>query len=899
MHKCVVCEGLLHVPCGVTNLNDETLCHNCWGHAKASAPHANTQQAISTIEERAQSGQASAARQAAAVAAASTSPSQAPANTQQAIATIEEQAPAAAAALTVQRPPDVASSAQNQKQKKPPCTTSRKKQKNKEVETRIGVGKRVKIERRNLYHILSTDSQRACLPHGVSADYLYFGTVVSGGGTKTIRKGWDVKFDVLPMEENIIKNITRSKLSVLAPFDEEIATPVIDQADQLEQICGEKDSTSKDKSKNPILRSQKEFKKLDKETKRDATNFEMCWNKKDPKDVINWKIFADNEHYTDRNFSPPTDSILELSNFDLNKTVTENFFEAIFPSIKGHAKVMDKFLSDERAPYYETVKQDRIIFHDEDADDPDWKVKNCYLLLVAAATEVENGVENLWKRGKVGNRRNYPDFGRFVPINEMKAFCSVAPFCWCEEKYWYTPKQDSLWEVFLPCINSFNDQRMRMIKCMMLLLDESMSGWRPKTSKLGGLPNYTYEIRKPVPLGTMFRNSAECISGVLVFQDVVQLPEVQSRKLYYGDKSHLPGNVEIGAHTAEVLRQVRGAQVKPGGWVGGDSWFGSVISAVECMKLFGVYSTWVVKQNNDYFPMLVLHEILKARYGDKPAGHWVVMKAEISGVDVLAIAYAWSHSSCSYFVSTCGSTYPAEQSYTTHFEDEFGIVSTKQISRPHLLEWVYDFLPLIDEHNRQRQNILNLERKWPTKCCWFRLLVTIVGMSVVDLYRIYLNQEKEKYKTITVVEFSDLICREIKERQSRPAPPRNVVCQMFATDNGTEMRIERVTNSAGHVTQRSPTNHQKTKERRLKGRVIGQNCYICRKYLKEDGSTRYNKTAHCCMDCKAPLCLVDRSTSRAGRMSCYMEHKTSSDPDIGCTSICKRNAAFPKSKQVR
>jgi hypothetical protein len=130
------------------------------------------------------------------------------------------------------------------------------------------------------------------------------------------------------------------------------------------------------------------------------------------------------------------------------------------------------------------------------------------------------------------------------------------------------------------------------------------------------------------------------------------------------------------------------------------------------MKLFGVYSTWVEKQNNDYFPMLVLHEILKARYGDRPAGHWVVMKAEISGVDVLAIAYVWSHSSCSFFVSTCSSTYPAEQSKTTHFEDEFGIVSTKQISRPHLLEWVYHFLPLIDKHNRQLQNLLNLERKW-------------------------------------------------------------------------------------------------------------------------------------------------------------------------------------------
>jgi hypothetical protein len=100
---------------------------------------------------------------------------------------------------------------------------------------------------------------------------------------------------------------------------------------------------------------------------------------------------------------------------------------------------------------------------------------------------------------------------------------------------------------------------------MMLQLDESMYGWHLKTSKLGGLPNYTYEIRKPVPLGTMVRNSVECISDVLVFQDVVELPEVQSRKLYCGNKSHLPGNVQFEAHTAEYLRQVTGAQLKPGG----------------------------------------------------------------------------------------------------------------------------------------------------------------------------------------------------------------------------------------------------------------------------------------------------------------------------------------------
>jgi hypothetical protein len=70
------------------------------------------------------------------------------------------------------------------------------------------------------------------------------------------------------MEENIIKNVTRNKLSVLAPFEEESATPIVDQADQLEKISGEKESQIQDKSKNPTLRSQKEFKKLDKDTKK-------------------------------------------------------------------------------------------------------------------------------------------------------------------------------------------------------------------------------------------------------------------------------------------------------------------------------------------------------------------------------------------------------------------------------------------------------------------------------------------------------------------------------------------------------------------------------------------------------------------------------------------------------
>ena len=115
---------------------------------------------------------------------------------------------------------------------------------------------------------------------------------------------------------------------------------------------------------------------------------------------------------------------------------------------------------------------------------------------------------------------------------------------------------------------------------------------------------------------------------------------------------------------------------------------GSVLSAVEVKIWFGMHSTWVIKQNTDFFPMMAIHSILKARYGDRPAGHWVVFQMEIAEVQILAIGCAWSQSSVTYFVSTCGSMHPADEFYEAHYKDKFGVVSTCQIARLHLLEWV-------------------------------------------------------------------------------------------------------------------------------------------------------------------------------------------------------------------
>ena len=76
----------------------------------------------------------------------------------------------------------------------------------------------------------------------------------------------------------------------------------------------------------------------------------------------------------------------------------------------------------------------------------------------------------------------------------------------------------------------------------------------------------------------------------------------------------MPDKTPIKTHAAEVLRQVEGAGVVEGGWVGGNAMFGSIASCVEIMKRFKAHSTFIVKNNAGCFPMKVLHKLLQVRF---------------------------------------------------------------------------------------------------------------------------------------------------------------------------------------------------------------------------------------------------------------------------------------------
>lgn len=234
---------------------------------------------------------------------------------------------------------------------------------------------------------------------------------------------------------------------------------------------------------------------------------------------------------------------------------------------------------------------------------------------MSAVTEVQTGVGNLWKNGESPGMKPYPNYGQYIPIDYFKAFMHGFPYLWADKKYWDVDKKSLPFDFLRPFMDEYNQLRTDILRVFYLVLDESMSGWRPKTSKMGGLPHITYEARKPVDLGTMLRNAVEGTTGIFVHHDPVESIEHQWKKKYSDpvEKSHLPKGEVISYATAEVLRQVEESGVVEGGFTCGDAWFGSVEAVVELKVRRNVFSTFIIKQNVNYYPMPILHAILSAR----------------------------------------------------------------------------------------------------------------------------------------------------------------------------------------------------------------------------------------------------------------------------------------------
>ena len=101
-----------------------------------------------------------------------------------------------------------------------------------------------------------------------------------------------------------------------------------------------------------------------------------------------------------------------------------------------------------------------------------------------------------------------------------------------------------------------------------------MCAWRPRQTKLGNLPNISYIMRKPEPLGTEFKTACCPMTGVMTCMEIQRGKEGMKNMRLQAD---------LGATASCTIRCAEGCHQGGEGLkdsVKGDAWFGSVKCAV-------------------------------------------------------------------------------------------------------------------------------------------------------------------------------------------------------------------------------------------------------------------------------------------------------------------------------
>ena len=177
------------------------------------------------------------------------------------------------------------------------------------------------------------------------------GTVISGNSNK----GYKISFDALPAGEKEVI-VSRKRLTVVRSGEEEVE---YDKRKDMEKYTTlDADAAKKKKKSSPMQQSDIDFKALASEDQANANQFEMKLDSKG--NSIKWKIFGDTEYITEEEDPMPPQVAADLKkvpDFD-NKNLSDIFFEDFFPCIEGHAKLMDEFFEDIKAPVRVRAKTD-------------------------------------------------------------------------------------------------------------------------------------------------------------------------------------------------------------------------------------------------------------------------------------------------------------------------------------------------------------------------------------------------------------------------------------------------------------------------------------------------------------------------------------------------------------
>jgi hypothetical protein len=374
-----------------------------------------------------------------------------------------------------------------------------------------------------------------------------------------------------------------------------------------------------------------------------------------------------------------------------------------------------------------------------------------------------------------------------------------------------------------------------------------------------GLPNYVAIDRKPEN-GCEIQNAACGVSGVMLQLKLVKTTAEMNLLLSEDDREMLHGIV--------VLKQL----VQP--WfysqrvVCADSYFASVGAAQELLR-HQTRFIGVVKTATSNYPMAYLSHLEFSGRGDR---HGVV-SVNADG-QATALAFVWVDGDRRYFIATASSLAegtPINRSRLRQVVQD-NVTDPEHVDlvipQPRACETYYSCCAKIDQHNRDRQDTLMLEKKLKTHDWSIRVNLSILGMIMVDCWKVWsqitvTGPEGLSKPAETQKEFYSQLATELIDNTFDYVAPRNN--GVAATDNHAEL-IDRRTNlpRSGTAIHLTPTKRKrKKKDGSWTQNTFQARCHICR-----------SKTIYQCSRCKDESDGIDEGwlchTAKGKR--CFLDH---------------------------
>lgn len=279
----------------------------------------------------------------------------------------------------------------------------------------------------------------------------------------------------------------------------------------------------------------------------------------------------------------------------------------------------------------------------------------------------------------------------------------------------------------------------------------------------------------------------------------------------------------------------------------------------------------VVKTATKMFPMDYLSKVVLHNRGDAVALVAKPPEHASPSQNFNLLSYVWLDRQRRYFIATShgvsyGTSYVRKRwrQLTDVQLDEDPERVELEVPQPVASEVYYNTCGAIDQHNRCRQDDLNLEKKLQTKQWHLRINMSIFGMGVVDTWRLYNICTKT---TMTQRDFYGKLAERLIDN-GWDSGGREMRKRSISSEDGSSLSQESF-GTCGLVSQTHITPNKLPKRVKQNGKKVAhQNrCAVCRRH-----------TIHECNTCRDENVKVgSRSFCHpcTGRM-CFRQHMLSS-----------------------